>query len=125
MKHKHADLIKAWADGAQIEVKHPSNGSWWDANPPCWDTNYKYRIKPEPVALNKNMTLGCPAYLHALAQPEQAPPHSAKGSADSAETFGKREWVGLTEDEIKKIMQRWRGEFDIRDIERLLKEKNT
>lgn len=48
MKHKHADLIKAWADGAQIEVKHPSNGSWWDANPPCWDTNYKYRIKPEP-----------------------------------------------------------------------------
>lgn len=37
----------------------------------------------------------------------------------------KREWVGLTDDEIKKIMQRWRGEFDIRDIERLLKEKNT
>lgn len=48
MKHKHADLIHAWADGAQIEVKHPSNGSWWDANPPCWDTNYEYRIKPEP-----------------------------------------------------------------------------
>ena len=37
----------------------------------------------------------------------------------------KREWVWLTEEEIKKIMQRWRGEFDIRDIERLLKEKNT
>lgn len=37
----------------------------------------------------------------------------------------KRKWIGLTEEEIKKIMQRWRGEFDIRDIERLLKEKNT
>lgn len=37
----------------------------------------------------------------------------------------KRKWIGLTEEEIKKIMQRWRGEFDIRDIERLLKDKNT
>lgn len=48
MKHKHYDFIVAWAEGKQIEVKHPSNGSWWDANPPCWDTNYEYRIKPEP-----------------------------------------------------------------------------
>ena len=48
MKHKHAELIKAWADGAEIEVKHPSNGSWWDAKSPAWDLNYEYRIKPEP-----------------------------------------------------------------------------
>lgn len=48
MKHKHADLIHAWADGAQIEVKNPSNGSWWDATPPAWDLDYEYRIKPEP-----------------------------------------------------------------------------
>jgi hypothetical protein len=46
MKHKHAELIKAWADGAKIEIKHPSNGSWWDANPPLWDLDYQYRIKP-------------------------------------------------------------------------------
>ena len=48
MKHKHADLIHAWADGAKIEVKNPSNGSWWDATPPAWDLDYEYRIKPEP-----------------------------------------------------------------------------
>jgi hypothetical protein len=45
--HKHAELIKAWADGAQIQVLHPSNSSWWDANPPLWDLDYQYRIKPE------------------------------------------------------------------------------
>lgn len=45
--HKHAELIKAWADGAEIEVKHPANGSWFDAKPPCWDTDYEYRIKPQ------------------------------------------------------------------------------
>jgi hypothetical protein len=48
MKHKHADLIHAWADGAEIEIKHPSNSSWWDAKPPAWDLNYEYRIKPTP-----------------------------------------------------------------------------
>lgn len=56
MKHKHAELIKAWANGAQIEVKHPSNGSWWDAKPPSWDLDYEYRIKPEekkPVVMWK------------------------------------------------------------------------
>jgi len=31
----------------------------------------KQEPEQEPVALNKNMTLGCPAYLHDLAKPEQ------------------------------------------------------
>ena len=44
--HKHAELIKAWADGAEIEVKHTANQLWWDAKPPLWDLDYKYRIKP-------------------------------------------------------------------------------
>lgn len=50
MKHKHAELIKQWAEGAEIEVKRPSTDSWWDANPPLWDLDYEYRIKPkQPV----------------------------------------------------------------------------
>lgn len=37
----------------------------------------------------------------------------------------RKEWVGLTDDEIKKIMQRWRnGYIDIKDVEQLLKDKN-
>jgi hypothetical protein len=44
--HKHAELIKQWADGAEIEVKHPSNGSWGDAKPPKWHEENEYRIKP-------------------------------------------------------------------------------
>lgn len=45
MKHKHAELIKAWADGADIEVRYTSG--WEDANPPLWCNQYQYRIKPE------------------------------------------------------------------------------
>jgi hypothetical protein len=45
MKHKHADLIKQWADGAKIQAR--CNGeNWIDATTPCWATDTEYRIKP-------------------------------------------------------------------------------
>ena len=46
--HQHADAIKAWADGAKIQLKTKS-GEWVDvaANWPCWSVNYEYRVKPE------------------------------------------------------------------------------
>ena len=42
--HKHAELIKAWADGAEIQIKNTS-GDWVDADP-VWSEHYEYRIKP-------------------------------------------------------------------------------
>ena len=47
MKHKHADLIHAWADGAQIQSKKPDE-TWVDINEPIWVKSAEYRIKPEP-----------------------------------------------------------------------------
>ena len=48
MKHKHAELIKAWADGAVIQ--HKCHLGWIDVaqNNPHWLPNTEYRIKPEP-----------------------------------------------------------------------------
>lgn len=43
--HKHAELIKAWADGAKIETQLP-NGKWFEIDTPQWKKD-KYRIKPE------------------------------------------------------------------------------
>ena len=52
--HKHAELIKAWADGAEIEERYIDkdnqdfydwvefNGDW------SYIDNYEYRVKPEP-----------------------------------------------------------------------------
>ncbi len=48
--HKHAALIKAWADGAVIQVKDP-DGRWRDCLTPGWGTDYEYRIKPEPTEI--------------------------------------------------------------------------
>ena len=47
MKHKHAELIKAWADGAEIEVKHPWSDDWMSTDIPSWSYDKEYRIKPE------------------------------------------------------------------------------
>ena len=45
MKHIHADVIHAWADGAQVQVGNKFG--WCDINNPCFSPDYEYRIKPE------------------------------------------------------------------------------
>lgn len=46
-RHKHADLIHAWAEGAIIQSKL-RDGSWTDClnNAPRWHLDVRYRIKP-------------------------------------------------------------------------------
>jgi hypothetical protein len=47
--HKHAELIKAWADGAEIEYFNGDRWEKWLVNAsPSWYENKEYRIKPEP-----------------------------------------------------------------------------
>ena len=46
--HKHAELIKAWADGAEIEWQDKW-GEWQPFYLTCsWYEAKNYRIKPEP-----------------------------------------------------------------------------
>ena len=47
MRHKHADEIIAWANGAEIQLYHTDTEKWVDAPTPLW-FECKYRIKPEP-----------------------------------------------------------------------------
>ena len=53
--HKHADLIKAWADGAVIQFFSPSLERWCDClqNTPEWVVDTQYRIKPEQPDIEK------------------------------------------------------------------------
>jgi hypothetical protein len=47
--HKHAELIKAWADGAEIQFRYNANIPWSDVKGVCgWDVDCEFRIKPEP-----------------------------------------------------------------------------
>lgn len=45
--HKHAELIKAWADGAEIEFYDSLHKGWKSiAGPITWAPTLQYRIKP-------------------------------------------------------------------------------
>lgn len=51
--HKHAEVIKAWAEGSPIQVRRMltpvGGGVWVDcASDPKWLEHCEYRIKPEP-----------------------------------------------------------------------------
>jgi len=46
--HKHAELIKKWADGAKIQyLESDSEGSWFNIAKPSWDLGTVYRVEPE------------------------------------------------------------------------------
>jgi hypothetical protein len=46
--HKHAEVIKAWANGAEIQCSMKNDNDWFDVEVPDWDLSLNYRIKPEP-----------------------------------------------------------------------------
>lgn len=46
-KHKHAEVIHAYADGAAIQML-TANGAWITPAFPDFDPEREYRIKPEP-----------------------------------------------------------------------------
>lgn len=50
--HKHADVIKAWADGAEVQYKSQIDNGWHSVSAPFFDAidaiDYEWRIKPEP-----------------------------------------------------------------------------
>ena len=48
MRHKHADFIHKWADGAEIQYYDAIMCRWADDKNPKWDEETKFRVKPEP-----------------------------------------------------------------------------
>jgi len=48
MRHKHADLIHKWADGAEIEIRRSKDAPWEKTEAPKWYSEFEYRIKSKP-----------------------------------------------------------------------------
>jgi hypothetical protein len=46
--HKHAEVIKQWADGAAIQYRNIGGSTWFDIGEdgPRWNLNWEYRVKP-------------------------------------------------------------------------------
>lgn len=47
-QHKWHKEIKAWADGAEIEMFYRKYDGWGSVTDPTWYEENEYRIKPQP-----------------------------------------------------------------------------
>lgn len=81
--HVHADLIKAWADGAEIEVQSSTGGTWAPAPNPKWLCDQSYRIKPKPpIEVVDNLRYDPDVGVHFSVSP--SPATSVKFTVDPA-----------------------------------------
>ena len=48
-KKKHSEIIKKWADGAEVQFYH--DGKWSDILFPTFNDTVEYRIKPKIVRI--------------------------------------------------------------------------
>lgn len=72
-RHPLADLIHAWAEGAEIEfrvnstrIAYGSSNDWKPCRNPDWHENFEYRIKqkPDPVLSLEVARLNVLAKMH-------------------------------------------------------------
>lgn len=53
-KHKHAEVIKAWADGEEIEVF--VDYKWHPTVNPMWIDSNSYRVKPKNIVVTRHIS---------------------------------------------------------------------
>ena len=53
--HKHAEVIKAWADGEEIEYKAGEGSEWKPCLVPGFYESYFYRVKPKNIVINRRI----------------------------------------------------------------------
>jgi hypothetical protein len=90
--HKHAELIKAWADGATIEAK--ALGQWMELERNfVWHEDLEYRIKPEPkpdvvlYSIVHRVSYGLPCSPYASMSSAYAQPPDPQTPANLKLTF--------------------------------------
>lgn len=70
--HKHAEVIRAYADGATIEYFDDGHEVWYVIDNPSFHTSMKYRIKPEPKTHKYRVALfSCEDKVFTHAEDEQ------------------------------------------------------
>jgi hypothetical protein len=91
--HKHAELIKAWADGAEIEAFDSCIDEWVKASSPSWQNQIEYRIKPEPkpdvvlYSIVHRVSYGLPCSPYASMSSAYAQPPDPQTPANLKLTF--------------------------------------
>ena len=56
-KHKHASLIKAWADGAKIEKFCQRSKKWVVTEHPTWAEDTEYRVRKAVIFVERRIVI--------------------------------------------------------------------
>ncbi len=78
-RHKHADVIIAWANGEEIEVMFTPSEGWVDTSKPKWHEQFEYRIKPKRVKKEGWVNV-YPSYCGSVHRTEKEANKSALGT---------------------------------------------
>lgn len=80
--HIHAAVIKAWADGADIEWRYDEGDTWKLLAPehPYWQPHYEYRVKPKTQERWVNVYHPCYGFASKEKAQETALAHHKTGS---------------------------------------------
>lgn len=97
MRHKHADVIHAWAEGAEIEIKN-EDGKWVLQNYPLFYPQTVYRIKPKEPEWWENI----PEH-GILVKSINSGAIVAIYSRDTNYALGVSSWTPLTNEEIERF----------------------
>lgn len=95
--HKHADLIKAWADGAIIEaLQH--DGSWSVCNYPDWSESVTFRVVKERIVRWQWVTMYMSKFPQ-LSRCFYSESEAVNAFDRGVQVIGKAEWTRMEFDE--------------------------
>lgn len=94
---KHAELIKAWADGATIQYFEASLG-WIDTDP-LWGSNHKYRIKPAEKVVRWQWITVCKGSKPQISRSFFTEQEVSNGFQIGVTIIGRAEWSRMEFDE--------------------------
>jgi hypothetical protein len=98
MRHKHADVIHAWAEGAEVEAFNPATGKWVSTDLPVFYNCYEYRIKPKEPEWWENI----PEH-GVLVRSNQDYSVTVIFNADIPLNVSAQDWTPLTNEEIERF----------------------
>ena len=97
IRHPHADVIHAWAEGAEVEYKRPS-GTWKHIDYPHFSVQYAYRVKPKEPEWWENI----PEH-GVLAKSNEDDSVTAIFTGDINTVVRAQDWTPLTNEEIERF----------------------
>lgn len=97
--HKHAELIKAWADGAEIQYRRNAQDDWKSLQNPEWNGLVEYRIKPAEKVVRWQWITVCEGSKPQISRSFFTEQEVSNGFQLGVKIVGKAEWSRMEFDE--------------------------